>query len=168
MVENLIFDLDQTLIDSSIAESYRRSGQWSQVYATIPSFRSYTGITDLLSYTREKDLKICIVTTSPSTYCKKVLEHWGIPYHHTICYHDVKKRKPDPEAFLKALELLKAKPEETLSFGDRVIDIQASKAAGVRSVACLWGSAEVAQLVRSQPTYIANTPLEALTILKSS
>lgn len=43
---------------------------------------------------------------------------------------------------LKALELMQCSAKETISFGDRVIDIQASNAAGIESVACFWGTKE--------------------------
>lgn len=166
MIKNLIFDLDQTLIDTSSAEQYRNSRQWAQVYPIIPNFTIYEGLIDLFKYLTDNDYRICIVTTSPSTYCQKVLDHWSIPYNYKVCYHDVTNKKPHPEAFLKALAYLESNPNEALSFGDRAIDIQASKAAGIPSVACLWGTAESQLLTAAKADYVIKTPAEALTILK--
>ena len=47
-------------------------------------------------------------------------------------------RKPDPAAFLAALEQYNLVKQETITVGDRAIDIQAGQAAGLFSV--LYGS----------------------------
>lgn len=166
-MKSLIFDLDQTLIDSSNAETLRSSRQWNQVYETIPTFTLYEGMLELFEYVTREPFKICIVTTSPSAYCNKVLRHWNIPFHHTVCYHDVIHRKPHPESMVKALKLLKAEPQNTFSFGDRVIDIRASKAAGIPSIGCLWGSTEQETLIAEQPDHLIYSPREALALLQS-
>lgn len=43
---------------------------------------------------------------------------------------DVKNGKPDPEIYLKAMDALYVKPEETLVFEDSQVGIEAAKAAG--------------------------------------
>ena len=47
-------------------------------------------------------------------------------------------RKPDPATFMAAVQLFNLNPAETLTVGDRDIDIQAGKAA--RIFTCLFGS----------------------------
>ncbi|MGM9508786.1 HAD family hydrolase [Larkinella sp. GY13] len=164
---SLIFDLDQTLVDSSSAEASRQSRNWPQTYTLIPNFIIYDGLADLFQYIRDQGIKVCIVTTSPSIYCQKVLDHWKIPYDSMVCYHDVKYRKPHPESFIKALEKLNAHPKDVLSLGDREIDIQASKAANIKSIGCLWGSAERDSITAAQPDHLAELPSEALEIIRA-
>lgn len=164
---SLILDLDQTLIDTSSAQNFRKPGGWQIVYGMIPSFIVYDGIADLFQYIKDRKIKVCIVTTSPSTYCGRVLAHWSIPFDHMICYHDVKRVKPDPEGFLKAIERLGDDPANILSLGDRAIDIQASKAVNVKSIGCLWGSTERQLVMNAKPDYLAETAQDALTIVKS-
>lgn len=48
--------------------------------------------------------------------------------------------KPHPAQMLKALDLMGVSAKDAISFGDRVIDIEASNAAGIESVACFWGT----------------------------
>jgi phosphoglycolate phosphatase-like HAD superfamily hydrolase len=43
---------------------------------------------------------------------------------------------------IEALEFLKEPANNVISFGDRVVDIEASNAAGIESVVCLWGTKE--------------------------
>lgn len=52
---------------------------------------------------------------------------------------DVEKPKPDPESIFKALETLRVKPGRSVFIGDSPADIQAGKAAGVKTIAALYG-----------------------------
>ncbi|MGN8035623.1 HAD family hydrolase [Chitinophaga sp. 22321] len=162
----LIFDLDQTLIDSSLAEKYRSSRNWASVYATIPKFTIYEDIIDTLQTLKGEGLKICIVTSSPSAYCNKVLSHWNIPFDHSVCYHDTTNKKPHPDPIIKAVKYLNLPANKVLSFGDRDIDIIASNKAGVISVACTWGSADINTLLKSNPAYTVNDATEMMALIR--
>jgi HAD superfamily hydrolase (TIGR01549 family) len=163
----LLFDLDQTIIDSSSAEKYRKSGQWSTVYALISQFKLYPGVIEAIEFAKKNGLKICIVTSSPSTYCQKVLDHWKIPYDQKVCYHDTSKRKPYPDPLERGMQLIEcAETKNAISFGDRAVDIQASKAAKVMSVGCTWGSTEVNELRSAIPDMIIESPTELIPIIK--
>jgi phosphoglycolate phosphatase-like HAD superfamily hydrolase len=154
----VIFDLDQTLVNSSAAEALRKAGQWPQVYKLIPGFSVYPGIAEALQYLRDRRIPFSIVSTSPGTYCQKVMAHWGLKPSHLVAYHDVKYRKPNPESILKALGLMGCGARQCLSLGDRDIDIVASNAAGVRSVACTWGAADIPTLLASSPADVLHEP----------
>lgn len=134
-----IFDLDQTIVDSSVAERYRNQREWSAVYSLISKFRLYEGIDDIFNMLHEKGEKICVVTSSPEKYCKNVLKEFGIQVDNIVCYHDTKLHKPHPAPILKAIELLGDSPENIVSIGDAEKDIVASNAAGVISCLALWG-----------------------------
>lgn len=160
----LIFDLDQTLIDSSIAEINRNSRNWQAVYSSIPNFKVYDGIHQALEYINRKNIPMVIVTSSPSVYCGKVLTHFESNFVKTVCFHDTKNRKPHPDPIYKAIEYMHgSKP--ILSFGDRNIDITASNAANVISVACNWGAVDKKSLIDARPTYIINNPIEIIDIV---
>lgn len=134
-----IFDLDQTIVDSSVAEIYRRQREWEKVYLLIPQFRLYEGLREVFDILREKGEKICVVTSSPKKYCNTVLDYLGIHVDYTVCYHDTKLHKPNPDPIIKAMELLGEKPENVISIGDAENDIIASNAAGVISCLACWG-----------------------------
>ena len=162
----VIFDLDQTLVDSSTAELLRKNGQWKKVYSLISQFQVYPGILDSVRYLRDKKIPYSIVTTSPSNYCTKVITHWDLLTPHMVCYHDTVCRKPDPEGMLKALVLMGCKPSDCLSFGDRDIDIQASNAAGIPSVACIWGATDTGSLMAANPQYVLDRSHDMNTFLQ--
>lgn len=83
-----------------------------------------------------------------------------------VAYHDAKPIKPHPAPMLKALELIGCSAKEAISFGDRVIDIQASNAANIESVACFWGTKEKADLIHSRYTHAIISPSEILTLIR--
>ncbi|MGI8910677.1 MAG: HAD family hydrolase [Rubrobacteraceae bacterium] len=54
---------------------------------------------------------------------------------------EVERSKPAPDLFELALEKAGARPNETIAVGDSIWDVEAAKAAGVRTVAVLTGGA---------------------------
>lgn len=163
----LIFDLDQTIIDSSIAEPFRKSRNWQTVYSLINRFSIYPGIIEAIVQFHNIGIKICIVTSSPSAYCNKVLHQWNIPFDFTVCYHDTKNKKPHPDPINKALSLLNKEPGKVLSFGDRDIDIIASNTANVPSVACLWGAPDINALIQANPKYMINNSVDLVNLVSN-
>jgi len=120
----------------------------------------------VLARLAERQIRYCMVTTSPSNYCEKVCAGWAIEPAYMVCYHDIppSQQKPHPAPILKALDLLQVDATDALSFGDRDIDILASNAAGVRSVACLWGTANKQSLLAAKPISTIKHPSEILTL----
>jgi phosphoserine phosphatase len=88
----LIFDLDQTLIDSQSIEHLRRLRQWAIVYQKIPTIFAYEGIDRVLSIAKEKNIKISIVSSSPSSYVQKVVRNLGWSFDAMICYCEGKSQ----------------------------------------------------------------------------
>ena len=66
---------------------------------------------------------------------------------------DTTKHKPDPEPILLGLRLLGLSPEEAIYVGDSAHDVTAGKAAGMVTVAALWGPFPKEILAASGPTY---------------
>lgn len=97
MKKGIIFDLDQTLVDSNIAKSYRSARNWNTVYSLIPKFVLYEAYDKVFEFIRDNDLKVGIVSKAPSAYVKKVLNHFNIPFDTVVAYHDVKLQKPNSE-----------------------------------------------------------------------
>lgn len=148
-MKNVIFDLDLTLVDSSIAEDERKNRNWSRVYALIPEFYIYDGLNEVFRFIRLNTIRVCIVSTAPSSYVRKVVDYFNIPFNFIIGYQDVKPIKPHPAPMLLALQLLESTNDNVVSFGDRVIDLESSFKAGIYSVGCSWGSKEDVSLRNS-------------------
>lgn len=128
--------MDLTLVDTTCLEELRHRREWSQVYNLIPKTSMYAGMADVLEVIRKHNIKTAIVSTSPRPYIERLIAFYNIPAQYIVSYHDAKPIKPHPAPMLKALELMEVSAKQAISFGDRVIDIQASNDAGIESVAC--------------------------------
>lgn len=164
-MKNIIFDLDLTLVDTSVLEPFRHNRDWQGAYANIPYCRLYQGVEQVFDYIRANGIKTCIVSTSPRPYVEKVVRYFNIPADYIVGYHDAKPIKPAPAPMFKALELMGCDASHAVSFGDRGIDIKASKAAGVKAVACTWGTKELNELSLSRPDSFISTPTDILKFL---
>ncbi|MDE6084513.1 MAG: HAD-IA family hydrolase [Muribaculaceae bacterium] len=165
-MRSIIFDLDLTLIDTTVLESLRHSKQWQEAYRRIPETIMYDGISHVLDIIRKHNIPCAIVSTSPRPYVEKIVTYYNLPIQHIVAYHDAKPVKPHPAPMLKALELMGKQAKEVISFGDRVIDIQASNAAGIESVACFWGTKEKGELIRSDYSHAIVRPEEIITLIR--
>lgn len=161
-IDTVIFDLDLTLVDTLIAEKLRKDRNWPAVYKLIPDMKPYVGVDDLIAQTLKLGCKVSIVTSSPSSYCKKIISQWKWPIETTVCYHDTVKKKPHPEPILAALEKLGSVPETSIAVGDTVGDIQCAQNAGVRAIAALWGSQDIQSVLREKPTASFQTATELM------
>jgi HAD superfamily hydrolase (TIGR01509 family) len=165
-MKNIIFDLDLTLIDTTCLESARHNRNWQEVYRLIPNTRMYDGMEKVMEIIREFKIKCTIVTTTPRPYVEKMIAHYNMPIQYIVSYHDAHPIKPHPAQMLKALELMEVSAKDTISFGDRAIDIQASNAANIESVACFWGTKEKGELLHSGYSHAIVKPLEIITLIR--
>jgi phosphoglycolate phosphatase len=81
------------------------------------------------------------VTNKPETFSRRILDGLGIGDRFCAVFggDSVEKRKPEPEALLKAMSQCGAASSETAMVGDSAVDIQAGKAAGVTTCGVLGG-----------------------------
>lgn len=165
-MKSIIFDLDLTLVDTTPLEAYRHNRDWNGAYAHIQDCKVYEGLEEVFEIIRKFNIPTCIVSTSPRTYVEKIVSHFNLPVNHIIGYHDAKPIKPAPAPMIKALELFGKPAKEIVSFGDRVIDIQASNAAGIESIACFWGTKEKKELLNSGYSHAIVKPSEILTLIR--
>ena len=165
-MKSVIFALDMTLVDSSLAESARKQRNWQYVYSLIPSFTLYPGVDEVFDFIRIHHIKMAIVSTSPRPYVERVCRFFSIPTIAILGYHDCGRIKPAPDGMIRAMSVMMASPEATVSFGDRAIDIQASNAAGILSVACLWGSSEQYAITNAFPSAVISSPVQMIDFLK--
>lgn len=165
-MRKIIFDMDLTLVDTSCLEEVRHKRDWEEAYRLIPQTKMYEGISEVLDIIRKHNIETTVVSTSPRPYIERLVAFYKMPIKYIVGYHDAKPIKPHPAPMLKALELMEVTAKEVISFGDRVIDIQASNAAGIESVACFWGTKEKKELLHSGYTHAIVKPDEIITLIR--
>lgn len=162
----IIFDLDQTLVDSSIADTLRRQRKWQEVYDLISQFAVYEGINQLIEDVLLHEIPVCIVTSSHSVYCNKVLAEHNLNIVQRVCYHDTNKHKPYPDPINEAIKRLGVDKNSIISIGDDPRDITASKRAGIYSIAATWGAADRAALIEAEPDLICDSVEELSSFIR--
>lgn len=165
-MKSIIFDLDLTLVDTSSLEELRSKREWKKVYEQLNTTFLYDGVREVLDIIKKNNIQVAIVSTAPKPYLEKMVSYHQIPTQHIIGYHDAKPIKPHPASMLKALDIMHIEPKNAISFGDRVIDIQASNAAGIESVACFWGTKEKKKLIGSGYSHAIIHPKEIITLIR--
>lgn len=81
-----------------------------------------------------------------------------------IFLEDTDHHKPRPEPVLKALEKLDTRPRQAAYIGDSRHDLVAGRAAGVRTVAALWGPSPRESLEQEHPDFSAESLSDLLDI----
>jgi HAD superfamily hydrolase (TIGR01662 family) len=154
----VIFDLDQTLVNSDCVAKYRDARNWTEVRKKLDDISVYGGINELLLEIRKNNILIGIVTSTPSWYCNAIISknHWTFDIS-PVCYHDTSRRKPFPDPILEALKRFQIESKNALSIGDDGKDITASKNAGVYSVGSAWGCNNIDKLREYSPDTICQS-----------
>jgi len=134
IVKGVIFDLDQTLVDTSKLESFRDRRMWSYVYSNFSLTAVYPSVMEMIAYLRSKDIKITVVTSSKKEYAIRLLKYHDIDYDYLVAYSDTRCHKPSPDPMIKALALMDLNPNEVLSVGDRENDVISGKRANIYSI----------------------------------
>jgi len=137
--KGIIFDLDDTLVNTSMLLEMRKSRAWSTVYNNIHQTKIFDGIADLLSDLRDV-YEMGIVTSSPRKYAEKVVAFHKLNIRVLTAYHDTQLHKPNPSPIIHGCNQLDINVNEVLSIGDDIKDVEASNKAGANSVFASWGS----------------------------
>jgi HAD superfamily hydrolase (TIGR01509 family) len=163
----IIFDFDQTLVDTRPVEVLRAARRWKEVMAQAPRLKVYDGINGLLQKLHERGQTLAIVTKSPDMVPKAFIKQHKWPIDIVVGYHQVRNRKPHPEGLLLAMSQAGASPNSTVHVGDQPEDTEASRAAGVGAIGSAWGIDDPAALEASKPDRIFRTVDELETFLET-
>ncbi len=96
------------------------------------------GAQEFIKKCRGKDLKIALATSADKTKMEANLKNMDIPlsvFDAAVNGLDIERKKPFPDIYLKAAQLIGVKPEECLVVEDAVNGIEAGKAAGAKCLA---------------------------------
>ena len=162
----LIFDLDDTLVESSALRSYREEKEWDEVQSGLGDVELFVGVAEMLHQAAARGCKLAVVTSSPKWYAQALIKQHGLPIDVVIGYDAENYSKPSPDPINAAMKAAKiTNPSNVLAIGDRCVDTASAHAAGVRAIGALWGAANPRDLRQSFPEYIATSAEEATEII---
>lgn len=122
--------------------------------------RIYDGVTEMLG--RLGGLKSTATTKSSET-ARNVLVQFGLaPFFQHVQGTDGFPSKPKPDVIFRSLERFNVRPEECLLVGDAGPDMEAGRAAGVKTCAVSWGYGDKDAMRGHQPDYWISHPSELL------
>lgn len=117
--------------------------------------RSYHLVVETVDSLRAAGHPLGIVTSKTGWLAQRGLDNVGLGSHFDVVVgcDTCDLHKPDPGPVLFALDRLGYAPDEAVFVGDSIYDMQAGNAAGVTTIAALWGPFSREDLMPSAPTH---------------
>ena len=112
---------------------------YDQVFTRSP--RLFDGMDDVLKALEKQKLKWGIVTNKPRRFTQPLVASLGL-HTRAVCVvsgDDAIKPKPSPETLLLACKEAQVKPNQCIYIGDAARDIEAGRAAGMKTAVALFG-----------------------------
>lgn len=139
---------------------------YDMVFTRSPKL--FDGMEDVLKSLEKQELKWGIVTNKPRRFTQPLLESMGLLARAAcvVSGDDAAKPKPSPETLFLACKEAQVKPEYCIYIGDAARDIEAGRAAGMKTAVALFGYID-----KSDKPYewgadaLITTPNEILTLI---
>lgn len=127
----------------------------------------YEGVIDTLALLYQRGHPMAIVTSKGNAMMDRGLKFIGADDYIEVAigYDSVHIHKPDPYPVKAALEKLEYTPAEAVFVGDSPHDVNSGNAAGVITIAALWGFFTRSQLEPHNPTYFLDNIKELPALL---
>lgn len=154
--------------DSDALEQKRQ--ELLDLYLACAGDRStlFDGMDGVLRQLEQRNTPWGIVTNKPTRFTNVLLRKLDLMQRCavSICPDDVKKTKPDPEGLLLACTRTATQPDSAWYVGDHARDIEAGKAAGMRTIAARYGYIDdLNEIADWQADFIIDSPAELAEIL---
>lgn len=128
-------ELTRNGADAALARAMHRSRSDEMILSQTVR----PGVLDLLDEARIRDMGLVIASSSPHSWVDAHLSRLGLfdRFDDIICADDVPvgRTKPNPDLFLKALDVLGVRADEAVVFEDSPNGVKAAQAAGIFVVA---------------------------------
>jgi N-acetyl-D-muramate 6-phosphate phosphatase len=139
---------------------------YDQVFTRSP--RLFDGMETLLNTLEIKGLPWGIVTNKPRRFTQRLVESMELNQRAAaiLSGDDAPQPKPSPMTLLMACEKIGVKPESCIYVGDAARDIEAGRAAGMKTVVALFGYIDSSDKPEEwMADYMIKHPEELLEIL---
>jgi len=114
---------------------------------------------------REKGIKVGIITRNCEDAVRKVFPGIDDFCDIFVSRNSVKKVKPHPDHLTRVMNSLKISGEEATMVGDHIIDIQAGKRVGMKTIGVLTGRTKKEEFEKAGASYILRDASEVFELL---
>ena len=177
LINNLGRSLVETLHEYAVADEAANvaeaSEQMLQTYRDYQQanhdrlIRPFGGMRETLVELRDRGYTLGVVTSKMEATARLALETYELSalLPLGVFHDDTERHKPDPTPLLEAARKGKLNPAGTVYIGDSIHDVAAGKAAGMRTIAALWGPFDPLDLELAGPDAFATSPPDLLRLL---
>ncbi|MFA6349313.1 MAG: HAD family hydrolase [Candidatus Omnitrophota bacterium] len=129
--------------------------------------RALPGTMKVLKYLKKNKYKLAIASNRPTKYCRIILKHLDLEryFNVVLCADKLKHIKPHPQILFRIMKRFRCTPFQTVYVGDMVIDVQAGKRAGVRTIIVPTGSSSKKDIIKEKPWKIIRSQVDLLNML---
>ena len=119
--------------------------------------KPFNGVGQVIAELRARGYAIGVVTSKSRELACRGLSLCSLEgmIDESVFLEDTERHKPEPDPISRGLEKLNALPSQAAYVGDSRFDIMAGRAAGVCTIAALWGPAPRHELERERPDFLA-------------
>ncbi len=118
----------------------------------------YAGVHEMLASLKEKGYVLCVATSKPEIFARRILEHFALsPYFTHICGATLDSSRNNKTAVLEYLLSrtgVKAK-DRAVMVGDRYHDAEGAANVGMKAIGVLWGYGSEKELLDAGVVAIA-------------
>jgi HAD superfamily hydrolase (TIGR01549 family) len=144
-IDGVIFDLDETLLDTSQLREARQQGQWSDVMRRLEDVEPFevegdVPVVDLPARLQTNGIKVGVLTASPRHYAEALLERFDITADALVTGSDGHPSKPDPAGLRAIAAELGVAIERCAHVGDTDTDTAAAVKAGAVAIGVCWST----------------------------
>ena len=132
--------------------------------------RGYDGMRETLVVLRERGYALGVVTSKAERGARRLMEDFDLTglLDVAVFLEDTAGHKPEPDPLLEAARRGGFEPARAAYVGDSIHDVAAGRAAGMRTVAALWGPFERPDLEAAGPDAFVASPRDLLALLPGS
>ncbi len=133
-------------------------------------FPAVKGSKETIKELKKMKFKLGIVTGRPTDFTIDHMKNSGFDlklFDVIVTGDDTKNHKPSPDPILRAVELLKVKPEETVYVGDSLIDFESARNAKVVFISVLTGDVKKEEWKKNGVKNIISSTTDLKKILKN-
>jgi phosphoglycolate phosphatase len=128
----------------------------------------FDGIAEMLEGLRERNLQWGIVTNKAARFTEPLVPQIGLGKAGCVVSGDTTPHpKPHPAPLLEAARRLALTAQDCWYVGDDLRDIQAGRAAGMRTIAAAWGYCGHVEPTTWGADAMAATPLDVLSLIRA-